>query len=87
LIARGGKADPAFRGKFAGLSAVPTKEKDFAELPDAADWVTWWKRKDEPSGIPLLPIWSPTDADSTYEAKQCTARGDFQLYQPGDVPV
>jgi len=78
-------ADEEFWYRFAGLEKVPTDPKDFDSLPDADDWRRWWNRKNEPCGIPLLPVWAPEQARRTNLATQCwQPAGDFpDAFQPG----
>lgn len=83
-------ADPAFWEKFAGLDAVPTQESDFDGIQDEEHWKRWFRRRSEPCGTPLLPVWAPQLADRTFQANSCWApKGDFpEIFQPGEgVPT
>ena len=78
-------ADDEFWSRFAGLEKAPTDPKDFDGLADAEDWRRWWNRRNEPCGIPLLPVWAPEEARRTSPATRCwEPSGDFpDAFQPG----
>jgi hypothetical protein len=92
-------ADPVFWRKLAGLDLVPTKPEHFEKLPDADDWKHWWSRGHAPddeekyppsdAGIPLLPLWAPTEAPDTFEANACfNPREDNpSIFAPGEIEV
>jgi hypothetical protein len=96
-VARDG--DPVFWHKFAGLDATPTKLDDFKGLPDADDWKRWWSRGHAPAdeethppsdaGIPLLPIWAPSEAPDTFEVNGCfdPREDNPSIFAPGQIEV
>jgi len=83
-IAKLRDADDKFWERMAGLTKAPTQEGSFDSPPDFWDsqqgevekweiekenWKKWWRRRSEPCGIPLLPVWVDKSTDPTVGEK------------------
>lgn len=78
--------DPSFWAKIANLSEVPQTAEDFEELPDAEDWMAWWELR-EGGGIPLLPVWAPSEEGRTFGPDRCfePKRDVPGIFKPGEL--